>query len=87
MLRWNTLIRTGTNVRRSDRKNLFYPIFVREDGKAIHSVGEPYYGTNLNEVQAPEGYELLKEPIKFKIDNQNNNSVITIEVKNNKSIK
>ena len=55
MLRWNTLIRTGTNVRRSDRKNLFYPIFVREDGKAIHSVGEPYYGTNLNEVQAPEG--------------------------------
>ena len=55
MLRWNTLIRTGTNVRRSDRKNLFYPIFVREDGKTIHSVGEPYYGTNLNEVQAPEG--------------------------------
>lgn len=55
MLRWNTLIRTGTNVRRSDRKNLFYPIFVREDGKAIHSVGEPYYGTNLNEVRAPEG--------------------------------
>lgn len=55
MLRWNTLIRTGTNVRRSDWKNLFYPIFVREDGKAIHSVGEPYYGTNLNEVQAPEG--------------------------------
>ena len=55
MLRWNTLIRTGTNVRRSDRKNLFYPIFVREDGKAIHSVGKPYYGTNLNEVQAPEG--------------------------------
>lgn len=55
MLRWNTLIRTGTNVRRSDRKNLFYPIFVREDGKAIYSVGKPYYGTNLNEVQAPEG--------------------------------
>ena len=55
MLRWNTLIRTGTNVRRSDRKNLFYPIFVREDGKAIQSVGKPYYGTNLNEVQAPEG--------------------------------
>ena len=55
MLRWNTLIRTGTNARRADRKNLFYPIFVRNDGKAIHSVGEPYYGTNLNEVQAPEG--------------------------------
>lgn len=54
-LRWNTLIRTGTNVLRSDRKNLFYPIFVRADGKAIHSVGEPYYGTNLSEIQAPEG--------------------------------
>ena len=54
-LRWNTLIRTGTNVLRSDRKNLFYPIFVYADGHGIHSVGDVYYGNDRNEVKAPEG--------------------------------
>lgn len=54
-LRWNTLIRTGTNVRRADRRNLFYPIFVYTDGHAIHSVGEPYYGEDRNEIVAPDG--------------------------------
>lgn len=38
---WSMLVRTGTNARRADRPNLFYPIFVTEDGGAIHSVGEP----------------------------------------------
>ncbi len=54
-LRWNTLMRTGSNVLRSDRKNLFYPIFVYEDGHAIHSVGEPYYGNDRSEVVPPAG--------------------------------
>jgi len=54
-LRWNTLIRTGTNGLRSDRKNLFYPIFVYQDGDAIHSVGKPYYGNDRTEVKAPDG--------------------------------
>lgn len=54
-LRWNTLIRTGTNVLRSERPNLFYPIFVYKDGHAIHSVGEPYYGENRDEILAPDG--------------------------------
>ena len=54
-LRWNTLIRTGTNARRVDRENQFYPVFVYEDGHAIHSVGEPYYGTDRNEIVPPEG--------------------------------
>lgn len=38
---WSMLVRTGTNARRVDRPNLFYPIFVTEDGAAIHSVGSP----------------------------------------------
>ena len=54
-LRWNTLLRSGTNFLRTDRPNLFYPIFVSMDGKRIVSVGEPYYGNNRNEVIAPEG--------------------------------
>ena len=66
----------------------FDPIEVSSDKNGQASfVDLPYGKYMITEVQAPEGYELLKEPIKFKIDNQNNNSVITIEVKNNKSIK
>jgi adenine-specific DNA-methyltransferase len=52
---WSMLIRTGTHVLREDSKNQFYPIFVYDDGKLIHSVGEPYYGSDRNEVIAPEG--------------------------------
>lgn len=47
----------------------------------------PYGKYIITEIKAPEGYELLKEPIKFEVNKDNNNSVITIEVKNNKSIK
>ena len=66
----------------------FDPIEVSSDKNGQASfVDLPYGKYMITEVQAPEGYELLKEPIKFEIDNQNNNSVITIEVKNNKSIK
>lgn len=52
---WSMLIRTGTHVLRSDSKNQFYPIFVYKNGKKIHSVGEPYYGDNRDEIVAPEG--------------------------------
>lgn len=54
-LRWSMLIRSGSNFLRKDSVNQFYPIFVFNDGKKIHSVGEPYYGTNREEVVAPEG--------------------------------
>lgn len=40
-LHWNALVRTGTNSRRVDRPNLFYPIFVAETGDKIISIGEP----------------------------------------------
>ena len=39
-LRWQELSRRGDNGRRSARPNLFYPIFVREDGASIDSVGD-----------------------------------------------
>lgn len=54
-LRWSMLIRSGSNFLRSDSPNQFYPIFVWNNGKKIHSVGEPYYGNNRQEVQAPDG--------------------------------
>ncbi|WP_294391186.1 SpaA isopeptide-forming pilin-related protein [uncultured Clostridium sp.] len=47
----------------------------------------PYGKYIITEIEAPEGYELLKEPIKFEVNKDSNNSIITIEVKNNKSIK
>lgn len=40
-LHWNPLMRTGTNARRADRPNLFYPVFVHVDGKSIVEVGAP----------------------------------------------
>jgi len=52
-LRWSMLIRSGSHFLRSDSVNQFYPVFVTNDGKKIHSVGEAYYGTNRNEVVSP----------------------------------
>lgn len=53
---WSMLVRTGTNARRIDRPNLFYPIFVTEDGGAIHSVGEPpALGVQRQTISAPPG--------------------------------
>ena len=36
---WFSLMRTGSNSSRGSRPNLFYPIWVREDGR-LHSVGD-----------------------------------------------
>lgn len=54
-LRWSMLIRSGSHFLRSDSPNQFYPVFVCNDGKRIHSVGESYYGDNRNEVTPPDG--------------------------------
>lgn len=54
-LRWSMLIRSGSHFLRADSVNQFYPIFVTNDGRRIHSVGESYFGNNRNEVIAPEG--------------------------------
>jgi len=53
---WSMLVRTGTNARRVDRPNLFYPIFVNEDGSAFNSVGEPpSLGVERRSISAPKG--------------------------------
>ena len=39
-LRWNGLQRSGTSTLRSDRPNMFYPIFISKDGSKIVNVGE-----------------------------------------------
>ena len=56
VIRWDRLIRSGTNARRADRPNLFYPIFVTLDGKSIFGVGEPISSTSDRAtVTAPDG--------------------------------
>lgn len=39
-LRWRSLMRSGTNSLRSDRPNLFYPIYVNNAGTKIEHIGE-----------------------------------------------
>ncbi|CAI9411639.1 site-specific DNA-methyltransferase [Aestuariimicrobium sp. T2.26MG-19.2B] len=40
-VRWEWLMRGGSNSRRADRPNLFYPVYVDEERRMIASVGEP----------------------------------------------
>lgn len=40
-VRWDGLIRTGSESDRSDRPNMFYPIYFYESNGSFHSVGEP----------------------------------------------
>jgi len=54
-LRWREFKRSGSHNLRIDRPNQFYPIFVNNDGKSIHSVGSTYHGNNYKEVEAPKG--------------------------------
>ena len=54
-LRWSMLIRSGSHYLRKDSVNQFYPVFVFDDGVKVHSVGEPYYGSNRDEVTPPKG--------------------------------
>jgi adenine-specific DNA-methyltransferase len=55
-IRWQELSRRGDNGRRSARPNLFYPLFVHEDGSSIHSVGDAVPAdADLNLVKAPQG--------------------------------
>ncbi len=56
-LLWNPLIRTGTDVLRTDSPSLFFPVFVHmtEEGPAFHSVGEAHFGPGWDYIQAPHG--------------------------------
>lgn len=53
---WEGLLRTGTNNMRSNRPNLFYPIFVSKDGKKFLGVGDSLKITvDRKTYQAPDG--------------------------------
>jgi adenine-specific DNA-methyltransferase len=54
-LNWRSFSRAGSNSNRSDRPNLFYPIFISNDLSTVVSIGESYYGNDKSEVCAPEG--------------------------------
>lgn len=55
-LRWNGLQRSGTGILRSDRPNMFYPVFISKDGKQIISVGNPIpLDADRQQVQVPQG--------------------------------
>lgn len=54
-LRWRELMRYGDNGRRSARPNLFYPIFVSQDGEEFIGVGEPLpLDKSINDIEAPK---------------------------------
>lgn len=55
-LRWNGLQRSGTATLRSDRPNMFYPIFITNDGTKIVEVGNSIpLNVDRATIQAPEG--------------------------------
>ena len=59
-IRWRELRRTSSHSLRVDRPHSFFPIFVYNDGSAIHSIGEPYYGENyLTEIIPPKGTKAI----------------------------
>ena len=55
-IRWRELRRTSSHSLRTERPHSFFPIFVYQDGSAIHSIGEPFYGNDyMSAVIPPEG--------------------------------
>jgi adenine-specific DNA-methyltransferase len=56
-LRWAELLRAGSNTRRSDRPNQFYPVFIRLgiEGPVFDSVGDTYFGDEWRSMDAPDG--------------------------------
>ncbi|MDY7529226.1 MULTISPECIES: site-specific DNA-methyltransferase [unclassified Cryobacterium] len=56
-IRWNLLMRSGTQPFRTTHPNLFYPVYVTntDDGPVFDSVGEPFYGEGWKEQASPDG--------------------------------
>ncbi|MCH4053296.1 MAG: hypothetical protein LKH08_07080 [Atopobiaceae bacterium] len=58
-VRWDLLKRSGTNASRSDRPNLFYPVFIRQKSSNVWVVDSCGKSLSANQdfrsVQAPEG--------------------------------
>ena len=57
---WNQLMRAGTNARRIDRKDLFYPLFVNYDGNKIVEIGDPLpYPTKRDTIEAKPNTKII----------------------------
>jgi adenine-specific DNA-methyltransferase len=56
-LRWSELLRSGSNPRREDRPNQFYPVFVKKSAKGpvFDSVGKSFFGDGWRDVSPPSG--------------------------------
>ena len=44
--RWKGLLRSGTNARRQDRANMFYPVLIDPNRRAAVGTGEPLHGSD-----------------------------------------
>ncbi|MFF0818368.1 site-specific DNA-methyltransferase [Rhodococcus sp. NPDC003318] len=54
--RWERLMRGGSNSRRQDRPNLFYPVFVNPESRTIADIGTPLpLGESVTSVPARDG--------------------------------
>lgn len=57
---WNQLMRSGTGVRRADRPNMFYPLFVNTEGTRIIEVGEAIpFGVSRDTVKPLDGTKVI----------------------------
>lgn len=57
---WDSLMRTGTNNMRSDRPNLFYPIYVSEDGQRFLGAGESIpLGESRDQLLTPKDAKVI----------------------------
>lgn len=58
---WENLIRRGTDARRQDRENQFYPFFIEPDTGRIVDVGEPLLPSNTprDSIQVPDGLDVV----------------------------
>lgn len=57
-VRWEWLMRGGSNSRRADRPNLFYPIYIDENSEEIAEVGDPI-PLNMSTTHVPNREGLL----------------------------
>jgi len=56
-VRWGNLLRSGTDARRADRPNQFFPVFLRIPDGSLHSVGDPLLPVlaDRNQTTPPDG--------------------------------
>lgn len=53
--RWKGLLRSGSNARRQDRKNMFYPVFIDPDRGAVLGAGDPLPYEEAPDFEAKSG--------------------------------